>query len=160
MGELMKDFGKWCLLVNDTFVGFESLFTQLVLLVKYWSKRRDINEPFHGTGSYSIQVYEFNHNQGTLSSYAYVLMIIFYLQTLPSPVLPCLQRLPVVDDESDLPTIEVGEHNVYFYDDIDNLHNIWKSKNVASLGELLAGFFEFYANDFRYISGKSLLLSI
>jgi terminal uridylyltransferase len=49
----------------------------MVILVKYWAKQRGVNTPYHGT----------------LSSYAYVLLVIFYLQTRPVPVVPVLQDL-------------------------------------------------------------------
>jgi DNA polymerase sigma len=52
-----------------------SRLVSLSRFVKYWAKRRRINEPY----------------LGTLSSYAYVLLCIYYLQTRPVPVIPNLQ---------------------------------------------------------------------
>lgn len=52
--------------------------TALSLAVKVWSKRRKINSPY----------------KGTLSSYGYTLMVIFYLVHVKNPpVLPNLQRI-------------------------------------------------------------------
>jgi DNA polymerase sigma len=48
---------------------------QLIYIVKDWSKVRNLNEPY----------------QGTLSSYAFVLLVIHYLQNLKEPVSPNLQ---------------------------------------------------------------------
>jgi DNA polymerase sigma len=55
--------------------------TPLIYIIKYWAKRRAVNEPY----------------QGTLSSYAYILLIIHYLQTLD--VLPILQDLSAFPKE-------------------------------------------------------------
>lgn len=46
------------------YVRIDSRLRQLVFLVKYWASRRKINDPY----------------RGTLSSYAYVLMLINFLQ--------------------------------------------------------------------------------
>ncbi|KAG8833496.1 hypothetical protein FRC17_010608 [Serendipita sp. 399] len=51
----------------------------LVLFLKLWSKRRKINSPYHGT----------------LSSYGYTLLVIFFLVHVKNPpVLPNLQQMP------------------------------------------------------------------
>ena len=50
----------------------------LVLLVKYWAKRRKVNDAY----------------VGTLSSYAYALMCIAHLQRRVPPVLPVLHEMP------------------------------------------------------------------
>jgi hypothetical protein len=49
-----------------------------VLLVKYWAKRRKVNDAY----------------VGTLSSYAYALMCIAHLQRRLPPVLPVLHEMP------------------------------------------------------------------
>lgn len=49
----------------------------MVLLVKHWAKRRQLNDAF----------------RGSLSSYAYVLMCVHSLQTREPPVLPVLQAM-------------------------------------------------------------------
>ena len=43
--------------------------------IKFWAKRRSVNDPY----------------RGSLSSYAWVLLAIHFLQTCEPPVLPCLQ---------------------------------------------------------------------
>ena len=57
------------------YMGCDLRARQLTYIIKHWAKQRKINDPF----------------RGTLSSYAYVLMTVHYLQQLSPPVLPCLQ---------------------------------------------------------------------
>ncbi|WFD29509.1 RNA uridylyltransferase [Malassezia sp. CBS 17886] len=106
----------------------------LVLFLKVWTKRRKLNAPF----------------TGTLSSYGYTLMVLFFLiHAKRPPVLPNLQRVPagrpLHRDE-----VVLHGHNVYFYDDIASLHMRWHSENTESVGELLLDFFRFFARDFNY----------
>lgn len=100
-------------------------------MTKYWAKQRQINEPY----------------QGTLSSYAYILMVIHFLQQRNPPILPCLQRMtePGVDPEP----VYVDGYDCYYYNNINNLQEFGKA-NQESLGELLAGFFEFYSTKFDW----------
>ena len=102
----------------------------LVLAVKYWAKQRKINEPY----------------KGTLSSYAYVLMVINFLQRTDPPILPCLQQMI---DESIAPTIIQGFDCTYF-NKIDQLKG-FGAKNSDSFGKLLTNFFKFYGFEFDYI---------
>lgn len=60
------------------------------------------------------------------------MLLIFYLQTLPNPVLPNFQQ----NASSNLLIIE----NCNLFWEVDNN---WFSKNRSSVGELLAGFFLF-----------------
>lgn len=111
----------------------------LCLLVKYWAKRRGVNEPY----------------RGTLSSYAYVLLVVHFLQTRREPVLPCLQRMvngEYVANDSELPIHIIGnesfgKYNVYFDKDPH-----FQSANRSSLGCLLTEFFWYYAFEFDYES--------
>lgn len=119
----------------------------LCLLVKYWAKRREVNETY----------------RGTLSSYAYVLLVINFLQTRVHPVVPCLQRmvngrevqpgevLPTeiisnADRPLDRPVEKPAEYNVYF----DRSRPVYESRNTTSLAGLLLEFFRYYAFDFDY----------
>ncbi|EJD04947.1 PAP/OAS1 substrate-binding domain-containing protein, partial [Fomitiporia mediterranea MF3/22] len=109
----------------------------LVLFLKVWSKRRKINSPY----------------EGTLSSYGYVLLVIYFLVHVKNPpVLPNLQQIPP------LHPIPAEEHhlagrNIWFFDDIELLRQRWKSQNSESVAELLIDFFRYYAKDFTYNSG-------
>ena len=51
---------------------------EVAYVIKKWAKNRHINSPL----------------DGTLSSYGYVLLIIYFFQTRNPPILPNLQRLP------------------------------------------------------------------
>ncbi|ORY06553.1 PAP/OAS1 substrate-binding domain-containing protein [Basidiobolus meristosporus CBS 931.73] len=106
----------------------DSRVKEIVAIVKHWAKSRQINEPY----------------LGTLSSYAYVLMIIFVLQQ--RGVLPCLQQIC----EGEKKEVLVDNYDAYFFDNITDLPKYWKSQNNESLGELLYEFFRFYASDFSY----------
>ncbi|WFD21692.1 RNA uridylyltransferase [Malassezia equina] len=106
----------------------------LVLFLKVWAKRRKLNSPF----------------TGTLSSYGYTLLVLFFLVHVKQPaVLPNLQRIP-----SDTPLsrddVMLGGHNVYFYDNMDVLSQTWHSMNTESVGELLLDFFRYFSRDFHY----------
>ncbi|KAJ1627793.1 hypothetical protein T492DRAFT_1022438 [Pavlovales sp. CCMP2436] len=102
----------------------------LICAVKYWAARRKVNEPY----------------RGTLSSYAYVLMVIGYLQTTEPPVLPCLQQLARPDGAEQV----VDGYDVWFNDDARALgEHFSRGRNGASLSQLLAGFFKRYSTDFK-----------
>ncbi|TFK24857.1 hypothetical protein FA15DRAFT_591711 [Coprinopsis marcescibilis] len=109
----------------------------MVLFLKVWSKRRKINSPY----------------KGTLSSYGYVLLVIYFLVHVKNPpVLPNLQQMPplrpITTEETHL-----NGHNIWFFDDIDLLRQRWRSENTESVAELLIDFFRYYARDFQYNTG-------
>ncbi|KAF9238698.1 hypothetical protein BU15DRAFT_88317 [Melanogaster broomeanus] len=88
----------------------------LVLFLKVWSKRRKINSPYHGT----------------LSSYGYVLLVIYFLIHVKNPaVLPNLQQCTQEDTH-------IGGYNTWFFDDIELLCQRWQSSNTESVAELKA----------------------
>lgn len=106
----------------------------LVLFLKVWMKRRKINAPF----------------TGTLSSYGYTLLVLFFLiHVKRPPVLPNLQRVPAAHALAPDDVFLQG-HNVYFCDDIAALRREWSSPNTESAGELLVDFFRYFARDFNY----------
>ncbi|CAI5483704.1 unnamed protein product [Closterium sp. Yama58-4] len=96
---------------------------QLAFLVKHWAKRRQINETF----------------RGTLSSYAYVIMCIHYLQQRQPPILPCLQEM-----QPHTYRMQVGSVVCSYYDKVDTLRG-FGAANGETVGELLAGLFEYWA---------------
>ncbi|KAI0651271.1 hypothetical protein C8Q79DRAFT_22957 [Trametes meyenii] len=109
----------------------------MVLFLKVWSKRRKINSPY----------------KGTLSSYGYVLLVIYFLVHVKNPpVLPNLQQMPplrpISEEESHL-----NGYNIWFFDDIELLRQRWKSSNTDTVAELLIDFFKFYSRDFAYNTG-------
>jgi DNA polymerase sigma len=121
-----------------TYGGLDPRVRPLALIVKYWAKRRGINETY----------------RGTLSSYAYVIMLISFLQIQSPPVLPCLQRMQngrVAADGEKLPVQHVESSNsttcnVYF----DRSVTIFDGDNKESIAELLIGFFRYFAFEFDY----------
>lgn len=106
-------------------------------MIKWWAKKRHINNPY----------------RGTLSSYGYALIVLHYLiNIVKPPVLQNLQSFPIPEDT---PTEEIvfdGDDNesifeIWWYKAIDSLQ---KSNNKMHLGELLKGFFEYYAYTFQW----------
>lgn len=77
----------------------------MVLFLKVWSKRRKINSPY----------------QGTLSSYGYVLLVIYFLVHVKNPaVLPNLQQMPPLRPIAQEDT-HLGGHNTW---SVTSLHSI------------------------------------
>ncbi|KAK2001642.1 hypothetical protein LX36DRAFT_334098 [Colletotrichum falcatum] len=114
----------------------------LVLFIKHWAKVRGINTPY----------------RGTLSSYGYVLMMLHYLVNVVQPfVCPNLQALgPPPPPEGMSPTgldenIMCRGHFVGFWRDEAEILRLAQmnqlNSNRDSLGQLLRGFFEYYAQN-------------
>uniref|UniRef100_A0A915DP09 PAP-associated domain-containing protein n=1 Tax=Ditylenchus dipsaci TaxID=166011 RepID=A0A915DP09_9BILA len=86
-------------------------------------------------------------NRSSFTSYSLVLMVIHYLQcgTQP-PVLPSLQKLyPAVFSDANICRLNVAAPLM------PALESQWKSgNNQCFLGELLLGFFRYYAHDFNF----------
>jgi terminal uridylyltransferase len=91
-------------------------------------------------------------SQGSLSSYAYILMVVHYLQRTSPPVLPVLQKLypPGSDTKERL----VGKWNCYFYDfqDPSELASLWPGlgKNKENVVNLFVGMLRYYSVDFDW----------
>lgn len=111
----------------------------LVLFVKHWAKIRGINTPY----------------RGTLSSYGYVLMVLHYLTNVVRPfVCPNLQLMapvmpPNLTSQQVESTVQCKGRDVRFWRDEEQIkaavqrHEM--NNNVDSIGYLLRGFFEYYA---------------
>ncbi|CAF1361248.1 unnamed protein product [Adineta steineri] len=92
-------------------------------------------------------------SKGTLSSYAYINMVIHFLQQIQPPVLPILQQLN--DDPSNKNGMirQCMESNVYFYDNLSKLGEVWVNKNgpnTLTAGELWIEFLRYYTEQFDY----------
>ncbi|XP_069942177.1 uncharacterized protein [Cherax quadricarinatus] len=99
----------------------------LVLVVKLWAQYHNIN----------------NAKDMTISSYSLVLMVIHYLQHgVEPPVLPCLQKTfpEKFRAYAQITSIPVTEKMPTF-----------TSNNHDSLGKLLHGFLDYFANKFTFI---------
>jgi len=129
----------------------------LILFVKHWAKMRGINTPY----------------RGTLSSYGYVLMMLHYLVNVAQPfVCPNLQALgppppfpvdhtgrlilpPHADGTPAIPpfdeTLACRGRFVGFWRDEDAIRHLASvnqlNGNRDSVGHLLRGFFEYYAQN-------------
>ncbi|EFO94620.1 CRE-GLD-2 protein [Caenorhabditis remanei] len=104
----------------------------LVSVVKEWAKRKGINDA----------------NKSSFTSYSLVLMVIHYLQCgTQTKVLPNLQQsYPTrFSNKVDVRTLNVTMPLEAVQDDIDPS----LSENTT-LGELLIGFLDYYANEFNY----------
>jgi len=111
----------------------------LVLFVKHWAKVRQINTPY----------------RGTLSSYGYVLMMLHYLVNVAQPfVCPNLQLLAQPPDPNLTPeqieeTVSCKGRNIQFWRDEPTIQRLARenslNQNQDSIGHLLRGFFEYYA---------------
>ncbi|TDZ35767.1 Terminal uridylyltransferase cid1 [Colletotrichum spinosum] len=115
----------------------------LVLFVKHWAKVRSINTPY----------------RGTLSSYGYVLMMLHYLVNVVQPfVCPNLQQLgpPPPPAERVSPTASDdaffcrGRFVGFWRDEAEIIRLAQMGQlnsNRESVGHLLRGFFEYYAQN-------------
>ncbi|KAK9767501.1 hypothetical protein K7432_002683 [Basidiobolus ranarum] len=114
-----------------TYVAIDPRVRLLVMIIKYWTKRRVLNDA--GVG-------------GTLSTYTWVNMILNFLQMRNPPVLPNLQKM--AKDRPDMLAIIDGV-DTSFYDDFHSLIG-FGDKNKETLGGLLFAFFKYFAYDFDY----------
>ncbi|XP_072172612.1 terminal uridylyltransferase 7-like [Diadema setosum] len=88
-------------------------------------------------------------SRGSLSSYAYTLLTVYFLQQREPPVLPVLQELCPGDK---MPVHEVDGWNAWFFDDIKRLRFVWRDggRNRESLGSLWLGLLRFYTEEFDF----------
>jgi terminal uridylyltransferase len=141
-------------LLLRTYSEIDPRIRPLAYIIKHWVQSRHINSPA----------------DGTLSSYGYVICLLYFLQTRPVPLVPNLQKLPPTwtgqslsndqmhsDRESDGSRSDSSVNATYFYKPENNpiktaLLSKFAAKNKESIGELLAAFFNFYAWQFDYNS--------
>ncbi|KAK4418718.1 UTP:RNA uridylyltransferase 1 [Sesamum alatum] len=113
---------------------------QLAFIIKHWAKSRGVNETY----------------QGTLSSYAYVLMCIHFLQQRRPAILPCLQGMEITY------FTVVDNVECAYFDQVEKLRN-FGSRNGESIAQLVWAFFHYwaychdYANDVISIRTGSTL---
>ncbi|PQQ17282.1 hypothetical protein Pyn_39347 [Prunus yedoensis var. nudiflora] len=109
------------------YANIDARLRQLAFIVKHWAKSRGVNETY----------------QGTLSSYAYVLMCIHFLQQRRPAVLPCLQEMRS--------TYSVTVENIEcaFFDQVDKLRD-FGSQNREPIAKLVWAFFNYWAYGHDY----------
>ncbi|KAL8688561.1 MAG: hypothetical protein Q9218_005559 [Villophora microphyllina] len=123
----------------------------MVLFVKAWAKRRNINSPYHGT----------------LSSYGYVLMVLHYLVNVTNPpICPNLQTIYMAarDDSPENNQIIDG-HSVRFWRNEKAIQQWAKTGMMtedrhSTVGSLLRGFFLYYAVPNNGFSWSTDVLSL
>uniref|UniRef100_A0A6I8P3V8 Terminal uridylyl transferase 4 n=1 Tax=Ornithorhynchus anatinus TaxID=9258 RepID=A0A6I8P3V8_ORNAN len=95
-------------------------------------------------------------SRGSLSSYAYILMVLYFLQQRNPPVIPVLQE---IFDGKQIPQRMVDGWNAFFFDDAEELKKRLPAlaKNTESLGELWLGLLRFYTEEFDF---KEYVISI
>ncbi|CAO3575075.1 unnamed protein product [Mortierella alpina] len=128
-----NDLAIWNTRMLRAYCKIDERVRDIVVIIKLWAKRRKINNPY----------------TGSLSSYAYVLLVIHVLQK--RGVLPNLQA--IVAGNGSIPFWPCQGFNRYFFEDIPNLMQHWQPTPEAlnqSVGELLYEFFRYYASEFRY----------
>lgn len=110
----------------------------MVLFIKHWAKARGINSGY----------------RGTLSSYGYVLMVLHYLVNVVQPfVCPNLQQVAppgAVPGAPNFPeAIMLKGYRVHFWRNENEILHLAMNRqlngNGQSIGQLLRGFFEYYA---------------
>ncbi|KAI9794138.1 MAG: hypothetical protein M1833_000450 [Piccolia ochrophora] len=111
-----------------TYIEIDERVRPLAMIIKYWTKRRILNDAALG---------------GTLSSYTWICLILNFLQTRNPPVLPCLHQRPH-QKRAAAEGVETS-----FADDIEALKGFGR-KNEQSLGELLFHFFRYYGHEVDY----------
>ncbi|KAK7292541.1 hypothetical protein RJT34_15392 [Clitoria ternatea] len=95
---------------------------QLAFIIKHWAKSRGVNETYHGT----------------LSSYAYVLMCIHYLQQRRPAILPCLQEMEATY------SVTVDDIGCAYFDQVEKLSDFGRH-NKEAIAQLVWGFFYYWA---------------
>ncbi|XP_072113930.1 poly(A) RNA polymerase GLD2 isoform X2 [Mobula birostris] len=109
-----------------SYASTESRVRPLVLVVKKWARYHGINDA----------------SRGTLSSYSLVLMVLHYLQTLPEPVIPSLQK--------EYPECFEPTMQLQFVHRRGSNISPYSSLNNSNLGDLLMGFLRYYATEFDW----------
>ncbi|CAI8607360.1 unnamed protein product [Vicia faba] len=104
------------------YANIDSRLRQLAFIIKHWAKSRGVNETYHGT----------------LSSYAYVLMCIHFLQQRRPAILPCLQGMDATY------SVTVDNVDCAFFDQVEKLGHFGRH-NKESIAHLVWGFFFYWA---------------
>ncbi|OMO65456.1 PAP/25A-associated [Corchorus olitorius] len=114
--KLLRDYAK-----------IDGRLRQLAFIVKHWAKSRGVNETY----------------QGTLSSYAYVLMCIHFLQQRRPAILPCLQGMETTY------SVTVDDIECAYFDQVEKLRN-FGSANKETVAQLVWAFFNYWAYGHDY----------
>ncbi|KAJ9188415.1 hypothetical protein P3X46_003774 [Hevea brasiliensis] len=102
---------------------------QLAFIVKHWAKSRGVNKTY----------------QGTLSSYAYVLMCIHFLQQRRPAILPCLQEMEATY------SVTIDDIKCAYFDRVEKLRG-FGSRNRETIAQLVWAFFNYWAYRHDYVN--------
>jgi DNA polymerase sigma len=115
---------------------------QLIMLVKVWAKQAGVADASHGT----------------LSSYAWALLTIFYLQQCDPPVLPTLQSEELAGEGSawHRPASAETENwaTSFCEDQVAAKATLADNPNTQAVAELLCGFFQYYGWTFPCVNAS------
>ncbi|KAK9376200.1 uncharacterized protein V1513DRAFT_269074 [Lipomyces chichibuensis] len=113
-----------------TYVQIDWRVRPLAMIIKHWTKQRELNDAAGG---------------GTLSSYSWICLIINFLQLRTPPILPILHQIGT----GSRPEKVVNGVDISFCDDLEHFAG-YGEINKESIGQLLFEFFKWYAYDFDY----------
>nr|CAD2184824.1 unnamed protein product [Meloidogyne enterolobii] len=115
---------------------FDERVAPLGFAIKCWAKLYGINDA----------------SKGSISSYAYIIMLIYYLQRCSPPILPFLQQQEKKEEEDNNNSFKIVEGwKVYYTKDINLIKQKFQSKftsNKQTLAELFLNFLHFYGYKF------------
>ena len=84
-------------------------------------------------------------SRGSLSSYAYTLMTIHYLQQ--KRIIPVLQEIGLEHKKERI----VDGWDTWYFDDLEALHQYWTpTQNLDSVAQLFVGFLRYYSEIFNF----------
>lgn len=119
-------------LLLNTYCKYDRRVLHLGRLVKEWAKKHELA----------------SSTDGCLNSYAYMLLVVFFLQSVQPPVVPNLQML---EQESFLvPDRKWGGEDYWETKFKMHVDDLGPSSNKTPIGDLLINFFQFYTRDFDW----------
>lgn len=117
----------------STYASCDTRVPVLMMFIKLWAGARKINDS----------------HSGTLNSYGFMLLLIYYLQNKVTPaLLPNLQMISSSGRAVKSEELECQGWDVWFSKDISVLPAIQQNRNTV--GELLEGFYSHFAYEFDY----------
>lgn len=124
-----------------TYVQLDDRVRPLAKIIKYWTKRRILNDAGKCSHLSECNAILIEHTAfgGTISSYTWTCMIISFLQRRTPPIVPSLQK---VEGKRRNPGSQ-------FADDVEALRG-YGNANKESLPQLLFQFFRHYGYEFEY----------